>query len=111
MMGKQHPICMPNDLNLNLGPKCLSYQEQVTFYHKIDCRWLVLQPVWCMVAVAGMCAGVTHWQSPNYFSWFPGNSSIPGILSEMLIAAFNMVGFSWQSSPVSTELEMVSAVA
>lgn len=51
--------------------------------------------------------GVTHWQSPNYFSWFPGNSSIPGILSEMLIAAFNMVGFSWQSSPVSTELEMV----
>lgn len=53
-------------------------------------------------------AGVTHWQSPNYFSWFPGNTSMPGVLAEMLIAALNMVGFSWQSSPVSTELEMVS---
>lgn len=51
---------------------------------------------------------MTHWQSPNYFSWFPGTTSMPGILAEMLIAALNMVGFSWQSSPVSTELEMVS---
>lgn len=51
--------------------------------------------------------GVTHWQSPNYFSWFPGNTSMPGVLAEMLIAALNMVGFSWQSSPVSTELEMI----
>jgi curli biogenesis system outer membrane secretion channel CsgG len=33
---------------------------------------------------------------------------VPGILAEMLITATNMVGFSWQSSPVSTELEMVS---
>jgi hypothetical protein len=56
-------------------------------------------------------AGVTHWQSPNYFSWFPGNTSMPGVLAEMLIAALNMVGFSWQSSPVSTELEMVSVRA
>lgn len=50
---------------------------------------------------------MTHWQSPNYFSWFPGNSSVPGILAEMLITATNMVGFSWLSGPVSTELEMV----
>jgi hypothetical protein len=32
---------------------------------------------------------------------------MPGVLAEMLITALNMVGFSWQSGPVSTELEMV----
>lgn len=56
-------------------------------------------------------AGVTHWQSPNYFSWFAGNTSPPAILAEMLMAALNMVGFSWQSCPVGTELEMVRACA
>jgi glutamate/tyrosine decarboxylase-like PLP-dependent enzyme len=53
-------------------------------------------------------AGVLHWQSPQFFSWFSGNTSAPGILAEMLIGGLNMIGFSWQSSPVSTELEHVS---
>ena len=53
-------------------------------------------------------AGVTHWQSPNYFAWFPANTSLPGVLAEMLAAALNMVGFNWESGPVSTELDMVS---
>uniref|UniRef100_A0A383V780 Tyrosine decarboxylase n=1 Tax=Tetradesmus obliquus TaxID=3088 RepID=A0A383V780_TETOB len=51
--------------------------------------------------------GVLHWQSPHFFAWFGGNTSGPSILAEMLIASLNMIGFSWQSSPVSTELEMV----
>eukprot|EP00878_Enallax_costatus_P025982 GHUV01027848.1.p1 GENE.GHUV01027848.1~~GHUV01027848.1.p1 ORF type:complete len:388 (+),score=81.82 GHUV01027848.1:52-1215(+) len=51
--------------------------------------------------------GALHWQSPNFFAWFAGNRSGPSILAEMLIAVLNMIGFSWQSSPVSTELEMV----
>lgn len=25
-----------------------------------------------------MCAGVTHWQSPNFFAYYPANSSFPG---------------------------------
>ena len=54
--------------------------------------------------------GVTHWQSPKFFAWFTANTSYPGILAEMLIGALDMIGFSWQSSPVSTELEMVRRV-
>ncbi|KAL6540768.1 Tyrosine decarboxylase 1 [Orobanche minor] len=51
--------------------------------------------------------GVTHWQSPNYFAYFPSNSSVAGFLGEMLSAGINMVGFSWITSPAATELEMI----
>lgn len=51
--------------------------------------------------------GVTHWQSPNYFAYFPSNSSTAGFLGEMLSACFNIVGFSWITSPAATELEMI----
>jgi glutamate/tyrosine decarboxylase-like PLP-dependent enzyme len=50
-----------------------------------------------------------HWQSPKFFAYFAANTSPPGILAEMLIGALNMIGFSWQSSPISSELEMVSS--
>ncbi|KAG7011298.1 Tyrosine decarboxylase 1, partial [Cucurbita argyrosperma subsp. argyrosperma] len=51
--------------------------------------------------------GVTHWQSPSYFAYYPSNSSIAGFLGEMLSAAFNAIGFSWITSPAATELEMI----
>lgn len=51
--------------------------------------------------------GVTHWQSPNYFAYFPSNSSTAGFLGEMLSAGINIVGFSWITSPAATELEMI----
>ncbi|KAK6940596.1 Pyridoxal phosphate-dependent decarboxylase [Dillenia turbinata] len=51
--------------------------------------------------------GVTHWQSPNYFAYYPSNSSIAGFLGEMLSAGINIVGFSWVTSPAATELEMI----
>ncbi|XP_019178236.1 PREDICTED: tyrosine decarboxylase 1 [Ipomoea nil] len=51
--------------------------------------------------------GVTHWQSPDYFAYFPSNSSVAGFLGEMLSAGINMVGFSWITSPAATELEMI----
>ncbi|XP_020599476.1 tyrosine decarboxylase 1 isoform X2 [Phalaenopsis equestris] len=51
--------------------------------------------------------GVTHWQSPNYFAYYPCNSSIAGFLGEMLSAGFNIVGFSWIASPAATELETI----
>ncbi|KAG8389141.1 hypothetical protein BUALT_Bualt02G0198300 [Buddleja alternifolia] len=51
--------------------------------------------------------GVTHWQSPEFFAYFPSNSSVAGFLGEMLSAAINMVGFSWITSPAATELEMI----
>lgn len=49
--------------------------------------------------------GLTHWQSPNFYGYFPCNVSIPGILGEMLCAGFNVPGFNWISSPAATELE------
>ncbi|CAI0385951.1 unnamed protein product [Linum tenue] len=51
--------------------------------------------------------GVTHWQSPNFYAYYPSNSSVAGFLGEMLSAAINMVGFSWITSPAATELEMI----
>lgn len=51
--------------------------------------------------------GVTHWQSPNYFAYYPSNSSIAGFLGEMLSAGFNIVGFNWVTSPAATELEVI----
>ncbi|KAI5426273.1 hypothetical protein KIW84_031900 [Lathyrus oleraceus] len=51
--------------------------------------------------------GVTHWQSPNFFAYFPANNSIASFLGEMLSAALNIVGFSWITSPAATELETI----
>ncbi|ERN15854.1 hypothetical protein AMTR_s00039p00176550 [Amborella trichopoda] len=51
--------------------------------------------------------GVTHWQSPKYFAYYPSNSSTAGFLGEMLSAGFNIVGFSWVTSPAATELEVI----
>ncbi|KAG2323613.1 hypothetical protein Bca52824_016826 [Brassica carinata] len=51
--------------------------------------------------------GVTHWQSPSFFAYYPANSSVAGFLGEMLSAGLNIIGFSWISSPAATELEMI----
>ncbi|KAG6642076.1 phenylacetaldehyde synthase-like [Carya illinoinensis] len=51
--------------------------------------------------------GITHWQSPNFFAYFPCTSSIAGFLGEMLCTGFNVAGFNWIASPVATELEMI----
>ncbi|GAB2279762.1 hypothetical protein Dimus_014400 [Dionaea muscipula] len=51
--------------------------------------------------------GLTHWQSPNHFAYFPSSASIAGILGETLAAGFNVVGFNWMASPAATELETI----
>nr|UUJ74934.1 tyrosine decarboxylase [Cephalotaxus hainanensis] len=51
--------------------------------------------------------GITHWQSPNFFAFYPSNSSTAGLLGEMLSGGFNIVGFSWITSPAATELEAI----
>ncbi|KAI3860446.1 hypothetical protein MKX03_010884 [Papaver bracteatum] len=51
--------------------------------------------------------GITHWQSPNYFAYFPSSGSVAGFLGEMLSTGFNVVGFNWMSSPAATELESI----
>lgn len=49
--------------------------------------------------------GITHWQSPNFFAFFPSNSSGPGILGELLSAGLDVQGMLWATSPACTELE------
>jgi aromatic-L-amino-acid/L-tryptophan decarboxylase len=49
--------------------------------------------------------GVTHWQSPNFFAFFPANASGPAILGELLSAGLGVQGMSWATSPACTELE------
>jgi aromatic-L-amino-acid decarboxylase len=49
--------------------------------------------------------GITHWQSPSFFAYFPGNSSGPSILGEILSAGLAVQGMLWSTSPACTELE------
>jgi aromatic-L-amino-acid decarboxylase len=49
--------------------------------------------------------GVTHWQSPNFFAYFPANASGPSILGELLSAGLGVQGMLWATSPACTELE------
>jgi len=51
--------------------------------------------------------GITHWQSPNFYAYFPANSSYPSILGEMLTATLGVQGMIWDTSPAATELEEV----
>jgi aromatic-L-amino-acid decarboxylase len=49
--------------------------------------------------------GITHWQSPNFFAYFPGNASGPAVLGELLSAGLGVQGMLWATSPACTELE------
>ena len=49
--------------------------------------------------------GITHWQSPNFFAYFPSNNSGPSILGELLSAGLGVQGMLWSTSPACTELE------
>ncbi|QSH42608.1 aspartate aminotransferase family protein [Lentisphaerota bacterium] len=49
--------------------------------------------------------GITHWQSPNFYAYFPANTSGPSILGELLSAGFGVQGMLWSTSPACTELE------
>ncbi len=49
--------------------------------------------------------GMTHWQSPNFFAYFPANSSYPSVLAEMLTATLGAQCMKWETSPAAAELE------
>jgi len=49
--------------------------------------------------------GMTHWQHPSFFAYFPANASPPSILAEMLTATLGAQCMSWATSPAATELE------
>lgn len=52
--------------------------------------------------------GLTHWNHPRFFAYFPTTTSEPGVLAEMLIAALNANAMLWRSSPAATELEQLA---
>jgi aromatic-L-amino-acid/L-tryptophan decarboxylase len=49
--------------------------------------------------------GITHWQSPNFFAFFPANASGPAILGDLLSSGLGVQGMLWATSPACTELE------
>jgi len=52
--------------------------------------------------------GITHWNHPGFHAYFAITGSGPGILAETLIAALNVNGMLWRTSPSATELEEVT---
>ena len=52
--------------------------------------------------------GMTHWNHPGWFAYFPGNTSPPSILGEMLTATLGAQCMSWVTSPAATELEQTA---
>ena len=51
--------------------------------------------------------GLTHWQHPSFFAYFPANASGPAVLGDLLSAGLGVQGMLWATSPAATELETV----
>ncbi|MGH8657432.1 MAG: pyridoxal-dependent decarboxylase, partial [Gammaproteobacteria bacterium] len=85
------PRVQPGQVRAQLPPDPPSHGED--FQH-------VLQDVESIILPA-----ITHWQSPNFFAFFPANASGPAILGELLSAGLGVQGMLWATSPACTELE------
>ena len=53
--------------------------------------------------------GVTHWQHPRFFGYFPANASGPAVLGDLLSSGLGVQGMLWATSPACTELEAARA--
>lgn len=51
--------------------------------------------------------GMSHWQHPGWFGYFPANASLASILGDIISSGFGAIGLNWQASPALTELEEV----
>ncbi|MEZ5774185.1 MAG: pyridoxal-dependent decarboxylase [Hyphomicrobiaceae bacterium] len=51
--------------------------------------------------------GLTHWQHPRFFAYFPANASPPSLIAEALTATIAAQCMLWQTSPAATEIETV----
>ena len=49
--------------------------------------------------------GITHWQHPSFFAYFPGNASFPAVLGDLAASGLAVQGMSWVTSPACTEVE------
>src|SRR5215212_6474398 len=51
--------------------------------------------------------GLSHWQHPHFYGYFPANASLESVLGDYLSTGLGVLGLSWQSAPAMTELEEV----
>ena len=51
--------------------------------------------------------GLTHWQHPQFFGYFPCNGTLASVLGDYVSTGLGVLGLAWQSSPALTELEEV----
>lgn len=51
--------------------------------------------------------GMTHWQHPRFFAYFPANAAPASMLAEQLVNAMACNALIWQTSPAATEIEQV----
>jgi len=51
--------------------------------------------------------GITHWNHPSFFAYFPSNTSYSSILGDLASSGIGAQGMSWQTSPAATEVEEV----
>ena len=51
--------------------------------------------------------GLTHWQHPRFFAYFPANSSPAAILGDLVSSGIGAQGMIWATSPAVTEVEQV----
>lgn len=52
--------------------------------------------------------GITHWNHPSFFAYFPSNTSLSSVLADLVSSGLGAQGMSWQTSPAATELEEVT---
>lgn len=60
-----------------------------------------------IAALDDLLPGVTHWNHPAFFAYFPSNTSLASILGDLACAGLGVQGMSWQTSPAATEVEEV----
>src|SRR5262249_16003494 len=53
--------------------------------------------------------GLSHWQHPQFFGYFPANACLASVLGDYLSSGLGVIGLSWQASPAPPELEEVVA--
>ncbi len=85
------PDVAPGDIAAKIPAKAPEKPEQ--FKDLIDDLDKVVMP------------GITHWQSPGWFAYYPATTSGPSILGELVSAGLGVQGMLWSTSPAATEIE------
>lgn len=89
-----HPEMEPGDIKAKLPAKAPAKGEPIEDIFK-DFQDIILP-------------GITHWQHPKWFAYFPANNSPPSVLAEMLTAGLGAQCMIWKTSPAAEELEVVT---